>query len=636
MKEPRGAQLGRYRLIRRLAGGGMAEVYLARFAGAAGFERDMVLKRIRPELAQSPDFVRMLLDEARIAATLHHPNIVQAFDVEEVGGEYFIAMEYLDGIDLRNVQLILEERGELLPLENALHICAGLAAGLEHAHTMRDDEGRPLRIVHRDVSPHNVLLTRGGGVKLVDFGIAKSENRQTQTLHGGLKGKLGYMSPEQVRGEDIDHRSDLFSLGIILFELTTGTYLYSGRSEYDLLHQIAEGDIQPPSRVDPAYPPALEELVMKALAKDRDERYGSAGEIHADLEAFARDRGLSLSVRSLAGLVGELAEVHARTRRESGTFTPWVANLAMKAGAEELSLDEALDSLEDADPGRAPTPPTGLGLADTQRAPSLGEALESLAAESGGVPEPAVAPEGEIEGEIEGEGEGEGEVEIDVGAELRSGRRGLWLFTLLFAVAAAALAYRLLQHEPEPAPEPPPPPEAPPAGSLELAGSPAGAGVWLHLGEKPTQSLPLPSRLPHQLRLELPDHAPRDLTVLPSRWVERRGEIGVWVTAELEPRRGGPGPASRQVPGPPDHDGFEHTVTGEGSIHLTTTPAGADAWLLVGVLPEVRLANVRADRAYRLRVAGPRFEPRILEVVPEDFEETDEGLRARLEVTLER
>jgi tRNA A-37 threonylcarbamoyl transferase component Bud32 len=616
--------LGRYRLIRRLAGGGMAEVYLARFTGAAGFERDVVLKRIRPELAQSDDFVRMLLDEARIAATLHHPNIVQAFDVEEAGGEYFIAMEYLDGIDLRHVQLILEERDELIPLDIALHICAGLAAGLEHAHAKTDVEGRPLRIVHRDVSPHNVLLTRDGGVKLVDFGIAKAENRQTETLHGGLKGKLGYMSPEQVRNEELDHRSDLFSLGIILYELTTGTYLYAGKSEYELLNEIAEGAITPPSQIDPEYPPELERVLMKALAKDREDRYGSAGELHADLEAFAQGHGLSLSVRSLAKLVVELAAVHARARRESSTFTPWVANLAMKAGAEELSLDEVLGSLEGGAPPPGLAPGAGgseLALADTQRSTSLGEALDSLAADSVGSAQPAIATAGEV----------------DVGAELRSGRRGLWLLTLLFAVAAAALGYRLLSHEPAPAPEPPPPPEAPPAGVLEISGAPEGAGVWLYLGETPTQSLPLSTRVPHQLRIELEEHAPRDVSVLPSRWAERRGEIGVWVTTELEPRRGGPGAAAHRVPGAPEDDGFEPSVSGEGSIHVVSSPEGADVWLLVGLLPEVSLANVRADHDFRVRVARPGFKPRVLDVSPDDFEEDDdEGLRARFEITLER
>ncbi len=635
MNEPRGEQLGRYQLIKRLAGGGMAEVYLARFAGAAGFERDVVLKRIRPDLATSAEFVRMLLDEARIAATLHHPNLVQAFDVEEVEGEYFIAMEYLDGIDLRNVQAILEQRDEMMPLENALHIGAGLAAGLEHAHQKTDAQGRPLRIVHRDVSPHNVLLTREGVVKLVDFGIAKSANRQTETSHGGLKGKLGYMSPEQVRGEALDSRSDLFSLGIILYELTTGSYLYAGRSEYQILYEIAEGQVEPPSNIDPEYPPELERILLKVLTKDPENRYASAGELQADLEEFAAKRALSLSSRSLARLVVEFADEHAAAGRDEKTFTPWVANLALKAGAAELSLEEALSSLDegslpsisDEEPTRVDTPrpaePSGkgrppwndeIGLADTQKAPSLEEALDAL----GAIPGADV------------------QADIDATAELRSGRRGLWIATLVLALAVVALGYWVATIEPEPEPEPPPPPEEPPAGTVDIAGSPEGAGVWLHLGETPAQSVPLSTRAPHQLRVELAGHAPRDLTVLPSRWAERRGEIGVWVNAELEPSPDGPGPAANRVPGPPEDDGFAATVSGEGTIHVASEPEGADVWLLVGLLPDVSLGNVRADQGYRVRVAKPGFEPRSLDVQPEAFEPSDEGARASFEVELER
>ncbi len=653
MTAPGGVRLGRYRLKRRLAGGGMAEVYLARFEGGAGFERDVVLKRIRPDLAKSAEYVQMLLDEARIAATLHHPNIVQAFDVEEVDGEYFIAMEYLDGIDVRNVQQILDERDEVMPLENAVHIVVALADGLEHAHRKRDAEGNPLHIIHRDVSPHNVLLTREGGVKLVDFGIAKATNREAETQGGGLKGKLGYMSPEQVRGEPLDFRSDLFSLGIILFELTTGSFLFTGRSEYEIVLEIAEGIAPAPSDLDPDYPRELERITVKALSKDPAERYASAGAMQADLEAFARDYALSLSTRSLAELVEEMvSENHGLGAGRDSSHRPWVANLAMKAGAAALSLDDALDSLTEGADGSevGVTEPASLSEGATAvdvpaRTPTPARAKQIATDRGGRRARPASAHP-----QAAGSGASLGATNADPLAdvagepvpELKSGKRALWVVTFaLVAGGGAAVAYlgdvsgSLGGAGGAGAAADASRSQA--AGGIEIAGAPAGAGVWLHLGEAPAESPPLPVDMPHQLRVEYPERAAHDVTVLPSRWAKREGEVGVWVSAELKPQDGGPGPEAYHVPDEPEGDAFRPTARGDGRIHIDSEPRGADVWLFVGVLPDVAIRGVPADRDYRLRAAKPGFEPAHVTAESSAFEPAPgrEDKRAAFELQLE-
>ena len=212
-------RLGRYEILRPLARGGMAELFLARATGIQGFEKLVVVKRILPEMARDTDYVEMFLEEARLAAGLHHSNIVQVYDIGEDEAAPFFAMEYLHGEDVRTLLRAAALRRARVPVEHALSIAIGVAAGLHHAHEKRDPDGRPLGIVHRDVSPHNVAVTFDGGVKLLDFGVAKTRRRASATRHGTLKGKLGYMSPEQCRGDELDRRSDVFAVAILLWEL---------------------------------------------------------------------------------------------------------------------------------------------------------------------------------------------------------------------------------------------------------------------------------------------------------------------------------------------------------------------------------------------------------------------------------
>jgi len=305
-----GVLLGKYQLLRRIATGGMAELYLARATGIHGFEKLVVLKRILPQHAESDDFNRMFLDEARLAATLHHPNIVQVYDIGEEGN--FFTMEYVQGQDLRKLVRAARKADRALPLEHILHIVMGIAAGLHHAHEKVGTDGRPLGIVHRDVSPSNVLVTYEGGVKIVDFGIAKAATAQSATLAGTLKGKIPYMSPEQCRGESVDRRSDIFSIGTLLWELTTGARLFTGENEFGIINRVAAGAVPLPTSVRPDYPPELEAIVMRALTADREQRYSQALDLQIDLEDFAREARLPVSSARMAKFMRELFEEEIR------------------------------------------------------------------------------------------------------------------------------------------------------------------------------------------------------------------------------------------------------------------------------------------------------------------------------------
>jgi serine/threonine protein kinase len=294
-------QFGKYTLLRKLAAGGMAEIFLALHRSMAGFEKLVVIKRILPSMNQDQAFIDMLLHEARIAATLSHPNIVQIFDVGQVEGTYYIAMEHIHGEDIRSIVRGMRRKAVMeFPMEHALTIALGVCAGLAYAHDKRDLEGRPIGIVHRDISPQNIVVTFTGDVKIVDFGIAKSEKATAEdTKDGALKGKVPYMSPEQAAGKDIDLRSDIFAVGVVLFELTTGRRLFKGQNEFETLKLILESDYPAPSDVRPEYPKPLERIVMRALQKRREDRYQSAREMQADLEAFVREERIACSAVNL-------------------------------------------------------------------------------------------------------------------------------------------------------------------------------------------------------------------------------------------------------------------------------------------------------------------------------------------------
>ncbi|HBL26728.1 MAG TPA: hypothetical protein DD490_07830, partial [Acidobacteria bacterium] len=281
-----GAQaFGQYTLLERIAAGGMAEVWKARMRGVEGFQKTVAIKKILPHMTDNSEFIGMFIDEAKLAAQLSHPNIVHIYDLGKIGRDYYIAMEYVEGRDLRSLLNAARRKGTPITRGLALLIAARLASALDYAHRKRDFEGNELGLVHRDVSPQNVLLTPEGDVKLCDFGIAKAVSKAGQTQMGSLKGKLQYMSPEQAWGRPVDSRSDIFSLGAVLFEMLTGERLFFGESEMSVLEAVRQGHIRTPRDVDPSIPAEVDQIVTRALAYEVHDRYQSAGEMMQRLEA---------------------------------------------------------------------------------------------------------------------------------------------------------------------------------------------------------------------------------------------------------------------------------------------------------------------------------------------------------------
>src|SRR5215831_8494726 len=308
-------QVGRYRVVRHLASGGMAELYIARQEAMGGFEKEIVLKMLQGRYAENPRVVSMFLDEARLAAKLNHPSIVHVYDVADEDGVKYIAMEYIHGETLIDIVKRGLAVNKFLPLEHAVHVVRQTAAGLAYAHARREPDGRLLRIVHRDVSPTNILVSYEGQTKIVDFGIARIQD-ELREESGIRPGKASYMSPEQVRGEGADYRSDIFSLGVILYEITLGQRLFRGPAEV-VMKRILEEKVTPPTAIRRDYPPALELIVMRALEKRPEDRYQSAEEMRVDLEEFLADEGLRTGTRRMGLYMNEIFAPDAPVTEQS-------------------------------------------------------------------------------------------------------------------------------------------------------------------------------------------------------------------------------------------------------------------------------------------------------------------------------
>ena len=319
-----GQRFGKYRLVGELARGGMAEVLLAVHEGPAGFVKVVVIKRILPQMSASPDFVHMFVDEARLTARLEHPNIIRTLELGEQDGQYFTVMEYLPGEDLRNILKRLAKAGRTLPIELVAWILVQVCNGLHFAHELTDSAGRSLELVHRDVTPANILLTYGGEAKLIDFGVAKTSANVAQTRVGTIKGKLAYMSPEQVSARTIDRRCDVFSTGVVLWELITGQRLFARQNEASTLNAILNDPIPPPSTQRLDVPAALDAIVMRALARDPNERFPTAEAMASALEDFlATQPAVDARIlgRTLEGLFGTERAAAKRAIAQSRSLT---------------------------------------------------------------------------------------------------------------------------------------------------------------------------------------------------------------------------------------------------------------------------------------------------------------------------
>ncbi len=453
-ERPAGERFGRYTLLEPIGRGGMAEVFRAVAHGVEGFQRVFVIKRILKEKSQSQDFIDMFVSEARVSALLNHPNIVQSYDFGQISGSYFISMEYLRGKDLLLLMRQLRAARKSLNPAVAAYIAQQVATGLHYAHSLTGAQGKPLNIVHRDVSPSNIMLLRAGGVKLLDFGIAKvGESKRVEADNKSqdafIKGKLSYLSPEQIRGDNIDARSDVFSLGVCLWEMLTGRRLFFDKNEYTIMKNVLDRPVIPPSMQRMDSPTALDYIVVRALERDVSRRYRSAKEMADELEGFLAQSHFSPS--SLPRVLDDLFGVDA------GIF-----DAQMETQIQALASWGELHAVE------------GSSVAEAASSPL--KTVPPLAVDGTGPKAPR--------------------------REARSrGRHVAWLLAgILMAGAAAVAADRLKPHQAvdqaaprdlQPTPAVAPPPSEPVVGEAPAEGSPAFVA---------TAPAPLPATI--DLRLE--------------------------------------------------------------------------------------------------------------------------------------
>jgi serine/threonine-protein kinase len=390
--------LGRYRVVDEIGVGGMASVHLARADGPGGFQKWVAIKRIHRHLAEDEQFIRMFLDEARIAARISHPNVAQVFDLGKQRDTYWIAMEYLHGEPLREIMRSVEEAGAPpMGAQIAAKVIADSAEGLHAAHELRDKDGRLLNLVHRDVTPHNLFLTYDGAVKVVDFGIAKVTGRLSTTRAGTLKGKLAYMSPEQVQGIAIDRRTDIFALGVVLWELTTGRRLFRMDSDLETLERVQACVVPPPSSIVDNYPVELESIVMRALAKDPNKRFPSAREMSRALQQYVMRAGAFVGPEEIGAYVKHVLSDRFQKREAhlqwAAEVTQTVSLDALESARAERGEDGSLLTFESdiQEVPRGPRPAAGLPSGPTPAA-SHARAVTAPLPRPGALPAPRPLP----------------------------------------------------------------------------------------------------------------------------------------------------------------------------------------------------------------------------------------------------
>jgi serine/threonine protein kinase len=333
---------GRYLLLDKVAAGGMAEVWRGKITGEANFQRIVAIKKILPHVSEDEDFITMFTDEALITASLVHANIGQVYEFSKIGDVFYIAMEYISGKDLKSVWSWSKSRGATMPLELAAFVVAKMCDGLDYAHNRKDHQGNPSGVVHRDISPQNVLLSWDGDVKVIDFGIAKATEKSGKTRPGTLKGKFAYMAPEQIRGLPLDGRSDIFAIGVVLYELVTGQRGFQAESEFSLLEMVRNVEIRPPSLLNQDLPAEMERIIYKSLAKDRDQRYQSGAEMSEDLMRFLLQRGRPPSARDLSAFLKQNFTVD--WEKEKGRLESYreVNPLDFQGGAQQAQQQAAV------------------------------------------------------------------------------------------------------------------------------------------------------------------------------------------------------------------------------------------------------------------------------------------------------
>jgi eukaryotic-like serine/threonine-protein kinase len=441
-----GYRLDRYELLCPLAYGGMASVWLARFGGRLGFERLVVVKMILPQYSQDPRFQEMFLDEARIASRIEHANVARILDVGEHEGNYYIVMEWVDGDSLSKIMRAAEQKKERVPLGVTLRICADAAAGLHAAHQLKDRDGQPLGVVHRDVSPQNLLVANSGSTMLIDFGVAKARDRVSQeTRAGQLKGKIRYMAPEQALGRAIDHRADVWALGTILYELFSGSPPYDGPNEVATLHRLTSAVAPDPLPAD--LPLLIHDLVARALAYEPDQRYATAHDLYLALEGAMAELGEPTSVVVVENYTAELLAERKAARRRA-------VDAALQHGqAGDAPAGAALPS----GPPFSPTPRASAGRSESARPTTLGPMgfSEAPSAASSATLGPAAVEY--LPGNVSAASPPRRRhlVTVFLGVSLAAGATGLGLIVSSAILRRDASATTAAQPPPEPAPSAP-------------------------------------------------------------------------------------------------------------------------------------------------------------------------------------
>ena len=338
--------MSQFRIIERLDKGGMAEVFRGISESMKGFKKSVVIKRILPNLAKNEKFVAMFLDEARLSLSLQHANIVHVFDIGKSDNTYFLVMEYVNGCNLKAVIEYYEKQRRRMPIPEALYLMIECCKGLSYAHQLENPEtGEPLNIVHRDISPPNLLMSKNGEVKLVDFGLAKANTQIEETDHGVVKGKFSYLSPEAASGLEVDQRADIFAIGIILWEMFAGARLFHGDTDFATVDLVREARIPSIAAVNPRVEPELEAVVRKALARDPNDRYQEAADLGEALSQYLFSRGMNVGARNIAELV---IDVRDSRLRDSGKTQSLVDAVVQQ------EMDEVMSLLDE----EAPTQPT--------------------------------------------------------------------------------------------------------------------------------------------------------------------------------------------------------------------------------------------------------------------------------------
>ncbi len=357
----------RYRVIDRLEAGGMAEVFRAEALGLQGFKKQVAIKRVLAHLASKESFIKMFLDEARLSARLSHSNCVQVFDIGVGDGTYFIVMEFVDGANLRGIIDTLKAANRPFPVEEAVYLAIELCKGLQYAHNLVDENGQHLGIVHRDMSPPNVLITKHGEVKIVDFGLAKASTQLEKSEPGIIKGKFSYLAPEAARGQEVDARADIFAIGIMLWELLAGRRLFLGKTDLETVQMVQRAIVPPITRIRPDVPPELEPILARALASDPMQRHQTSRELGADLNAFLYRFGQHpVSDFEIGDLVNSAME-HKRREREAqrGTgveqFLQWAEAAVFQFESLQTGESTGSRALDIGSLGISASQPLGLG-----------------------------------------------------------------------------------------------------------------------------------------------------------------------------------------------------------------------------------------------------------------------------------